>query len=137
MSHHETVQAEFTRQAEAFRASPMLSAGEVTTRVGEALGPNVQRVLDIACSPGVLLTTLSAHARSVVGVDLTRKNLVLAREVGAKGPVRLVRALAEQLPFAPGTFDAVVLRLALHHFVQPAIVLGAAPTPPGGCAARA
>ena len=103
----------------------MLSAGEVTTRVGEALGPNVQRALDIACGPGVLLTTLSEHARSVVGVDLTRKNLVLAREVEAKGPVHLVRALAEKLPFAPGTFDAAVLRLALHHFVQPAIVLSA------------
>ena len=126
MSHNETVQAEFTRQAEAFRASPILSAAEVTARVGEALGPRVERALDLACGPGLLLPTLAAHAKSVVGVDLTRKNLVLAREVQTNGSVHLVRALAEQLPFGAGTFDAVVLRLTLHHVVQPATVLNAA-----------
>ncbi len=117
MSHNKTVEVEFTRQAETFLASPTLSASEVTLRVGQALGPGVRRVLDLACGPGVLLTTLSEHAESVVGVDLTRKALTLARQVEAMGPVSLVRALAEDLPFAPGSFDAVVFRLALHHFV--------------------
>jgi len=126
LKHNETVQSEFTRQAESFRASMTLSAAEVTTRVGEALGPGVQRALDIACGPGILLPTLSAQAQSVVGVDLTRKNLLLARDAETNGPVYLVRALAEYLPFAAGTFDAVVLRLALHHFLQPEVVLAAA-----------
>ncbi len=126
MSHNKTVEVEFTRQAETFLASPTLSASEVTSRVGQALGPGVRRVLDLACGPGVLLPTLSEHAESVVGVDLTRKALTLARQVEANGPVSLVRALAEDLPFAPGSFDAVVFRLALHHFVQPAFVLAAA-----------
>ena len=101
MSHNEIVQAEYTRQAETFRASPTLNAADVTSRVGEALGPDVQRVLDIACGPGILIPTLSAHAETVIGVDLTRKNLLLAHEVEAQGSVGLVRALAEQLPFAP------------------------------------
>ena len=126
MSHDETVQAEFTRQGETFRASPVLRDAEVTSRVGEALGPNVQRALDIACGPGILLPTLSAHAKSVIGIDLTHRNLLLAREVKAHGSVHLVRALAEKMPFAPGTFDAVVIRLALHHFLQPRVVLAAA-----------
>jgi ubiquinone/menaquinone biosynthesis C-methylase UbiE len=94
--------------------------------VGEALGPNVQRALDIACGPGVLFPTLSARAEAVIGLDLTQRNLLLAREVKAHGSVHLVRALAEQIPFAPGTFDAVVIRLALHHFLRPGVVLAAA-----------
>lgn len=122
-SHNETVQAEFTRLAETFRASPTLTAAEVTSRVGEALGPDVQRTLDVACGPGILLPVLSAHSESVVGLDLTRKNLLLARECESEGPVHLVRAVAEELPFAPGSFDAVVIRLALHHFVRPGVVL--------------
>lgn len=126
MSHNETVQTEFTRQAETFRASASLRAAEVTARVGEALGTSRRRVLDVACGPGILLPTLSEHAESVVGIDLTRKNLVLAREAEAQGPVHLVRGLAEQLPFARLSFDAIVLRLALHHFVRPDIVLAAA-----------
>ncbi len=98
MSHNKTVEVEFTRQAETFLASPTLSASEVTSRVGQALGPGVRRVLDLACGPGVLLPTLSEHAESVVGLDLTRKALTLARQVETNGPVTLVRALAEDLP---------------------------------------
>jgi ubiquinone/menaquinone biosynthesis C-methylase UbiE len=126
LSHNERVQAEFTRQAESFRASPTLNAAEVTIRIGEALSPGVQRALDVTCGPGLLLPVLSARARSVVGIDLTRKNLLLARDVEVDNPVRLVRGLAEWLPFAANTFDAVVLRLALHHYVRPDVVLAAA-----------
>ena len=126
MRHNDTVQSEFTRQAETFRASPTLRAAEITTRVGEALGTDRRRVLDVACGPGLLLPSLADRAESVFGVDLTRKNLELAREAETRSPVHLVRGLAEQLPFAARAFDAVVLRLALHHFVRPEAVLEAA-----------
>lgn len=135
MKHNEVVQQEFGRQARAFQASPALSAAEVTESVAEALGPKVERVLDVACGPGVLLPALATRAKTVVGVDLTQKSLLLARDVDTDSSVHLVRALAEQLPFrsaqpaasapadASGPFDAAVLRLALHHFVEPAAVL--------------
>jgi SAM-dependent methyltransferase len=126
LSHNETVEEEFTRQAETFRSSPTLRAEEVTARVGEALGAEAGRVLDIACGPGLLLPTLAARAEAVVGIDLTRENLRLARESEAGGRIHLVRGLAESLPFAEGCFDAAVLRLALHHFLEPALVLEAA-----------
>ena len=113
------------KTAESFRASATLRAAEVTTRVGEALGADLERVLDVACGPGVLLPTLAARARSVVGVDLTPRNLELARTAGSGDRLQLVRALAERLPFAPGSFDAAVLRLALHHFPEPGAALGA------------
>lgn len=122
-SHNDTVQSEFTRQAEAFRASPTLRADEITSRVAEALGPDVRRVLDVACGPGLLLPALSARSESVVGVDLTLETLRLAREARVPGPVHLVRAVAEALPFAARSFDAVVIRLALHHFSRPGDVL--------------
>lgn len=126
MSHTRTVQAEFTRQAETFRRSPTLNSAELTSRVGEALGSGVDRVLDIACGPGLLIPTLSERAASVVGMDLTHKNLLLARQSRIRGTIHLVRALAEQPPFAARTFDAVVLRLALHHFLRPGLALVAA-----------
>ena len=122
MSHNETVRNEFTRQADTFRASATLNADELTTRVGDALGPGVDRVLDLACGPGVLLPALLDRARSVVGVDLTPRNLQLARGAGDER-LHLARALAEQIPFAARSFDAIVLRLALHHFVRPQTVL--------------
>lgn len=123
MSHNDTVRSEFARQASTFATSPTLAAAEVTARIGDALG-DVDRVLDIACGPGLLLPTLLERAPSVVGIDLTPENLALARR--ASNSAQLVRGLAEQLPFAPDSFDAIVLRLALHHFVDPGTVLEAA-----------
>jgi quercetin dioxygenase-like cupin family protein len=59
---------------------------DVTTRVGEALGRNVRRTLDMADGPGMLIPTLSARSRSVVGIDLTRRSLSRARELEAPEP---------------------------------------------------
>lgn len=125
MKHREIVQSEFTRQAESFAASAGLAAPEVTDRIGAALRePAASRVLDFACGPGVLLPTLAAGARWVVGLDLTAETLRVARRSAARaGMPALVRADAERAPFASASFDAVVLRLAIHHMSRPEAVL--------------
>ena len=125
MRHNERVQEEFARQGESFRDSPALAAVELTSRVAQALGEGHERVLDIACGPGALLPTLAPCARTVVGVDLTFRALQLARET-KPGSALLIRALSENLPFRPASFDAALLRLALHHFVEPSLALESA-----------
>lgn len=116
MQHSRTVQSEFTRQAESFAESPALGAAEVTERVGAALGDApLGRVLDLACGPGVLIPVLAARARRMVGLDLTDRTLRLASQ-RATPRAAFVRGVAEQTPFPSASFDAAVLRLALHHF---------------------
>jgi ubiquinone/menaquinone biosynthesis C-methylase UbiE len=99
-----------------------------------ALGDGHERVLDIACGPGVLLPTLSSCADTVVGIDLTLRSLQLARKAETPGSRFLVRGLSENLPFRSGCFDATVLRLALHHFLEPVAALASARSAlrPGG-----
>ncbi|MGH0035676.1 MAG: class I SAM-dependent methyltransferase [Myxococcota bacterium] len=126
MRHHERVQEEFTRQGESFRDSQALGAVEITTRIASALGAGHGRVLDVACGPGILFPTLSSCARTVVGIDLTARSLQLAREAETTGARFLVRGLSEVLPFRSGSFDGAVLRLALHHFLEPAAALASA-----------
>ena len=126
MTHNKRVQEEFTRQGESFRDSPALAAMEVTSRIASVLGGGHERVLDVACGPGILFPTLSSCAETVVGIDLTLESLRLAREAETRGPNLLVRGLSENLPFASGSFDGIVLRLALHHFLDPAVVLASA-----------
>lgn len=121
MKHRDVVQSEFSRQAESFAASKVLAAPEITERVGAGLrGLEAPRVLDLACGPGVLLPTLAAEARAVVGLDLTAETLRVARGAASHPRVAgLVRAQAECTPFCEGSFDAVVVRLALHHMDRP------------------
>ncbi len=126
MRHNERVQEEFTRQGESFRDSPAVGAVEITSRIALALGGGHDRVLDIACGPGVLLPTLSSCAETVVGIDLTLRSLQLAREAETAGSMFLVRGLSENLPFRSGCFDVTVLRLALHHFLEPVAALSSA-----------
>lgn len=127
MPHRQRVQSEFTRQAESFAASPTLNAPEVTETIAAALGEARRgRVLDLACGPGIVAAALGAEARRVVAFDLTGRTLEVARErckASGRDIYSFTRGLAEQLPFASGCFDGIALRLAIHHFEDPALVL--------------
>jgi len=117
-------ESEFTRQAEAFAASPALAAPEVTDRLAEALGgTTLGRLLDVACGPGVLAPVLGPLTQHLVGLDLTAETLRLASERSAVEHASWVRGLAGEAPFESGSFDAAVVRLALHHFEDPGAVL--------------
>ncbi len=122
MSHSKTVGTEFARQARTFASDALLKSPELTERIADALEHFAsERILDVGCGPGVLTPVLGARARLLVGVDLTAEVVRLARERhGHLANVGFVRGVVERLPFAAASFDAVVLRLALHHFEHPA-----------------
>ncbi len=69
-----------------------------------------QQVLDVGCGAGQTLIA-SCPGRPSFGVDLDREALRLGRTLTPD--VRFVCASAERLPFATGTFDLVVSRVAL------------------------
>jgi len=121
------VSREFARQTEAFAASATLRAPDVTDRIVEALGAHAGgRVLDLACGPGLMTRVLGRQASRVVGVDVTRETLYKARAgcaADALSNAHFVRAIAERVPLASASFDAGVVRLALHHFERPVGVL--------------
>jgi ubiquinone/menaquinone biosynthesis C-methylase UbiE len=127
VEHRERIRSEFARQAESLAASPALAAEEVTRKLAAALPPGAGRVLDLACGPAVLAPALAERARLVLGLDLVPEGLALASQRTAHLPsVGFVRGLAEATPLTDGSFDAVVLRLALHHVERPERVLAEA-----------
>jgi SAM-dependent methyltransferase len=72
------------------------------------------RVLDLGCGDGLLLEILArATGRQLAGVDLSPQALRLARRRPAAAGARLAEARAQALPFADGSFDAVVSHMAL------------------------
>jgi len=78
------------------------------------------RVVDVACGNARDITWLSHEDWEAWGVDSSMQQLVDAREAAAKAGQRihLVRAVAEFLPFKPGTFDSLICKSALDHFVD-------------------
>ncbi len=107
--HDAEVTARFDAAQGRFKAS--VPADDARLRaVLAALGPlGGRRVLDLGCGKGRFAAHLRAAGADVVGVDLSAA--MLGKAVG------LDRALAsaKRLPFAAGTFDAVVAVEVFEH----------------------
>jgi SAM-dependent methyltransferase len=84
--------------------------------ISAALPRGLGRVLDCGCGAGDVSALLRDHAATVVSIDIAQANLVQTRRnLAASGGSHVLRASAEDLPFASGQFDAVVLADVIEH----------------------
>lgn len=93
---------------------------------GRALGCSGPcSILDIGTGTGFLALGLARRGHRVTGIDLSPGMLKRARENAAEGglPVELLIADAEQPPFRPESFDAVVCRNLLWTLCRPEAAL--------------
>lgn len=81
-----------------------------------------QRVLDLCCGTGDLALALAAAGPAVVGADFAAPMLPLARIKSRRraAAVDWVRADAQALPFAAGSFDAVTIAFGIRNVEDPA-----------------
>jgi SAM-dependent methyltransferase len=96
--------------------------GSLTTRVIEPLLDAADvgaktRVLDLATGPGYAAETAAARGATAVGVDVAGEMVALARRLHPR--LEFVQASAERLPFADGSFDAVVGNFLILHLGRP------------------
>jgi SAM-dependent methyltransferase len=88
------------------------------------------RVLDVGCGTGRLAAALAEHEGArVLALDVSPAMVEQARRHGVNARV----GRAEALPFKPGWFDAVVVRMAIHLVDRPrAFAQAARVLAPGG-----
>ncbi len=127
MDHQTRTRDEFTRQAAAFDAAPVVTDTDLTARFVDAVNADSDTTaLDLACGPGIVTAALAKVAGTVVAFDLTPEMLKRAetrcRAAGVDN-VSFRQGDAAALPFADGSFDCVVTRLSIHHFADPVAVL--------------
>ena len=84
-------------------------------------GLSERRVLDLGCGTGLLARALANAGFTVTGLDVSAVSLEILRRREAR--VRVVPGDARSLPFADGSFDAVVSMGAWRHFEEPKVVL--------------
>jgi SAM-dependent methyltransferase len=92
-------------RAEAYRSSVTHATGEDLDALVELCNPHAGvKVLDVATGGGHVARRLREHGAEVVTCD------------ASPGMQPDVVTTAESLPFADGSFDVVVSRIAAHHF---------------------
>jgi SAM-dependent methyltransferase len=86
-------------------------------------GHGTFRVLDVGSGSGAVLADLAPRARAggieleTVALDLRYEHLLAGRRITpGPDPARAVAGDARRLPFAPRSFDWVVMTLLFHHF---------------------
>jgi ubiquinone/menaquinone biosynthesis C-methylase UbiE len=125
--HRDTIIEQFTAQAPRYAEAEPINDAALPRLLVDASGVGAaDRVLDVACGPGVVTCAFAAAARSAVGLDLVEAMLDRARSRAAElglGNVEFVAGDADALPFAEAAFDVVVSRFALHHLERPAAAL--------------
>ena len=76
-------------------------------------------VLDLGCGYGWHCAYAAEHgARSVLGLDISRKMLAVAREQHAASVIEYRQAAMEDADFAEGSFDVVLSSLAFHYVAE-------------------
>lgn len=78
--------------------------------LARSVSSSARLVLDLACGAGAMVERLAGGGRTVIGLDRAWVELQEARSRG-RGP--LVQGHASYLPFADGSFDAVVSSLGI------------------------
>ncbi len=116
------IQTQFGPGASDYAASTVHAQGASLARLLALLPLQPDwRVLDVATGAGHTAHTLAPRVRQVVAADLTLPMLaqtrLLAQEKGLV-QVSVTAGDAEDLPFAPASFDLVTCRLAAHHFPE-------------------
>ena len=77
-------------------------------------------VLEIGSGPGHIAHALTETGARVTGVDFSAQMVTVAQ---CRYPdITFKEANAEQLPFPPDTFDAVVSNFVVHHLARPTVV---------------
>jgi ubiquinone/menaquinone biosynthesis C-methylase UbiE len=106
--------------------APLLDAADVYTGM---------RLLDVAAGPGRLTRAAADRGALATGCDLAPAMVDLARRLNPG--IRFDEASADALPYADGSFDAVVCAFGIGHFPDPERVISefARVIAPGGLAA--
>ncbi len=123
MDHFSRVKEEFKRQAETLSIAPVFTDAGVLEQIRTAIKPSrAMRVLDLGCGPGIVTAAIAPDVKEIVAYDLTPEMLAKARKTCVESGLKNVRfelGSAEQLPFEEESFDCVVTRLTIHHFLDP------------------
>ncbi|KAH8835577.1 S-adenosyl-L-methionine-dependent methyltransferase [Flagelloscypha sp. PMI_526] len=129
--HHASMNREhFDKTAEQYEDMPQVK--EMTEKVANSLlrhgnfDKNVTEALDFACGPGLVSRSLSAHAKSILGIDISTGMVDLYNKRASENGLENIKAEAADIldeahsdVLSGKLFDIIFCSAAYHHFASP------------------
>jgi SAM-dependent methyltransferase len=126
-NHQDLILDQFTRQATVFSTAPAITDEEALGMIVRAAWPGPgDRLLDVACGPGLVVCAFAPYVREATGIDMTPAMLERARKLAADKDLENVawrQGDVYSLPYEDGSFTIVTTRFSCHHFLDPTAVL--------------
>lgn len=128
MEHNTIIHQAFAQQAAHFEEQGLtLTSAEYLQWLVRSLSTQKHfRALDVATGTGLLARAIAPFVKDVIALDTTPEMLQTARREIERANITniiLQQGLAERLPYPRNSFDLVVSRLTIHHFVSPEVQL--------------
>ena len=127
-THQDLILDQFTRQATVFSTATAITDEDALRMIVEAARPGPDdRLLDVACGPGLVVCAFAPHVQAATGIDVTPAMLKRARKLAEKllANVAWRQGDVSALPYVDASFTIVTTRFSFHHFLDPAAVPGA------------
>jgi SAM-dependent methyltransferase len=126
-THQDLILDQFTRQATVFSTAPTITDEDALKMIVEAARPGSDdRLLDVACGPGLVVCAFAPHVREATGIDMTPAMIDRARQLATdKGLTNIVWRQSDvySLPYKDASFTIVTTRFSCHHFLDPSAVV--------------
>jgi ubiquinone/menaquinone biosynthesis C-methylase UbiE len=126
-THQDLILDQFTRQATVFSTAPPITDDDALKMIVDAARPAPDdRLLDVACGPGLVVCAFAPHVREATGIDVTPAMLDRAHELATdKGLANITWRQGDvySLPYDGARFTIVTTRFSCHHFLDPAAVV--------------
>ncbi|MDQ4072955.1 MAG: methyltransferase domain-containing protein [Thermoproteota archaeon] len=126
-SHNDTIISQFSKQAIPFAKMSQHSNQYGLELMLKLSDPKKNdRVLDVACGPGIVGCEFAKMVSKVTGIDLTPAMIEQARTLQKERNVENIDwriGDVSNLPFDDSSFSLVVTRYSLHHMIEPKTVL--------------
>jgi ubiquinone/menaquinone biosynthesis C-methylase UbiE len=125
--HNDVILDQFTRQAAPFANAAPIRNDDLLRRIVELAEAQADdRVLDIACGPGLVACAFAHVVQQATGIDLTPAMLEQAgrlQEQQALHNVTWTLGDVTSLPYRDRQFSIVTSRFAFHHLPEPRAAL--------------
>jgi len=120
--HDQQILDQFSRQAVPFARRHRSDDELMNLLVDSSRVRAGDRVLDVACGPGIVACALAPFAGHVTGLDFTPAMVAQAAALQAERRLDNLewrQGSAMKLPFEEAQFDLVVARFSFHHYLEP------------------